>query len=104
MKTNINKKIYTLDFILDTLDFSDIVKKIEGYNELIETLEIDKRCLISEFDENDIEAKQLIEQISIQQYFIGKNIEILNEALTLKEYGLVYGTSYQGIEIQISLN
>lgn len=104
MKTNINKNIYTLDFILDNFDFSEIVKKIQVYNDLNKSLEIDKRCLISEFSTDDIEAQQIIQNISIQQYFIGKNIEVLNDALTLKEHGLVYGTSYQGVEIQISLN
>lgn len=99
----INTKLYNLDFII-SLGYSEIIQKLIRLEEIYSKLELDKRLLMFGFDDNDVEALQLIDAIELQQYYSFNNIKILKEALSIKEQKLLIINNCHGVITTIGLN
>lgn len=99
----INTKLYNLDFII-SLGYSEIIQKLIRLEEIYSKLELDKRLLMFGFDDNDVEALQLIDAIELQQYYSFNNIKILKEALSIKEEKLLIINNCHGVITTIGLN
>lgn len=104
MKINLKTKLYTVNDIYSTMNHA---KTFEMYFELSDInaiLELDKCKLMHEFQENDVEAQQLIDHIELQQCYISKNISTLENVLFMHEVKLVKTEICFGLRSQISLN
>lgn len=85
MKTTVNKRIFILDDLLAKNTYSEIVQLMNTYIHADSKLEMDKRLLMFDFEDNDVEAMQLIDTIELQQYYLGLNLDVLEKALETKE-------------------
>ncbi len=99
----VNTKLYNLDFII-TLDYCEIIQKLILLDEIYSKLELDKRLLMFDFDDDDVEALQLIDTIELQQYYTSNNLETLIEALSIKEQKLLIINNCHGVITTIGLN
>ena len=104
MKTYINTRLLILENILKDLNYSKTIEMLIDYENVYQTLDLDKKLLMFDFEDNDVEAQQLIDTIELQQYYIYKNIEILKESLTIQESKLFSNKECDGIFVQIGLN
>lgn len=99
----INTKLYNLDFII-SLDYCEIIQKLILLDEIYSKLELDKRLLMFGFDDDDVEALQLIDTIELQQYYTSNNLKTLIEALSIKEQKLLIINNCHGVITTIGLN
>jgi hypothetical protein len=55
-----------------------------------------------DFEDNDVEVQQLIDTIVLQQYYVGKNLDILEQALEIKEKSFFMDIPNSGILIGLN--
>lgn len=102
MKTRVNKKLFILSEVLEKYTYTQLLEKIDSYMVVDARMEKDKRLLMYNFEDNDVEAQQIIDSIELQQYYVGQNLDILKEALVVKEKD--FFTNFGKYSIQIGLN
>lgn len=102
--TRINRHLLILENVLEIYTHSKIIEKLIDYEDVFERLELDKNLLMFGFDENDVEAQQLIDTIELQQFYLVKNILVLKEALIIKEQSLFIIQKCHGVTCQIGIN
>jgi hypothetical protein len=100
----INRHLLILEDILDFYPHSKVIEKLIDYEDIFERLELDKKLLMFGFEENDVEAQQLIDTIELQQFYLIKNILVLKEALMIKEKNLIIIEQCHGVTCQIGIN
>jgi hypothetical protein len=101
MKTSVNTKLFILNDLLNK-SYSEILQLIDTYLCADIRLETQKRLLMYDFEDNDVEAQQLIDTIELQQYYIGKNLDILEQAMETKEKSFFMNIPYSGILIGLN--
>lgn len=85
MKTRVNKRLYTLSDLIENYTYSRVLELIDSYLNVANNLENDKRLLMYEFDDNDVEAMQIIDTIELQQYYVAENLDVLKQASVIIE-------------------
>lgn len=85
MKTKVNKRLYTLNDLIENYSYSRVLELIDSYLSIGATLENDKRLLMYEFGDDDVEAMQIIDTMELQQYYISENLDVLKQASVIME-------------------
>ncbi len=104
LKKYINTQILTIEEILEKYDYSQILEKIFMFEEVNNRIELDKQLLMYNYGYNDIEALQLIDTYVLQQYYITRNVEVLENGLTIKSKVFFRSGKCVGIPTVIGLN
>lgn len=83
MGTHINKNFYTLEGVLEQYTYSKAIESIINLEQIYSDLEIDKKLILFEFEENDVEAMQMVDLIELQQFYINQKLEILRQGVQI---------------------
>lgn len=101
MKTRVNTTLFILSDLINQ-SYSEILQLIDTYICADSRLENEKCLLMYDFEDNDVEAQQLIDTIVLQQYYIGKNLDILEQAMEIKEKSFFMDIPNSGILIGLN--
>lgn len=104
MKRRINTNLYNLETLLSDFEYYQILEKISNYEAVLAELATNKSLLMFNFEDNDVEVMQAIDTVELQQYYVSKNIEILELALSIMERDYFIHSKAKGIKINIGLN
>ena len=102
--TRINTTLLKLEEVLKKYNLSRVIEKLIDYEDTFQSFDIDRTMLIMGFEENDVEAQQLIDTIELQQHYLSKNILTLKKALMIHENKLFRIENCIGVICQIGLN
>jgi hypothetical protein len=83
MGTQINKNFYTLEGVLEQYTYSKAIESIINLEQIYSDLEIDKNLILFEFEQNDVEAMQMVDLIELQQFYINQKLEILRQGVQI---------------------
>lgn len=104
MKTYINTQLYTIEEALVKYVIFQVIEKLAKLSEIYSRMEMDKRLLMFDFEDNDVEAMQFIDTIELQQYYIAENIKTLTLVLEIQEKQFLVKQACLGLNLTIGLN
>lgn len=104
MKTKVNTKLYTVNEIYTTLNHAKTYEMFREMKDINDELELDKVSLMYDFADNDVESEKLISDIELQQTYLHKNLQTLDNVLYIHESKLVKTEICFGLRCEISIN
>lgn len=103
MKTT-SKKLYTVSGLYSIFNHAKTLELLCELTDINYELELVKRKLLYDFKENDAQAQELIDDVELKQYYVGKNIETAKDVLLIHESKLIQRRVCFGLNSVISLN
>lgn len=102
MGTQINKNFYTLEGVLEQYTYSKAIESIINLEQIYSDLEIDKNLILFEFEQNDVEAMQIVDLIELQQFYHNQKLEILRQGVQIMTKNSFIGFANNSILIGLN--